>query len=182
MRIVSWNPDAPRADPQTLLAILGSHEPEALCLHDSDVFAEAFPLHEMYDLGYYVKIHGTQTGRGVALVSPEPPRAVRRDRTAVMSGQLASIRVLVGCGDGDALREHVEARVAPHELLLAVDPNLGDALAAQLRLVRVRPDAPFFTRAPLASHVVGVEVVQTHPMLRLEGLPALEIPDRDVVR
>lgn len=182
MQIVSWNPRARRATAQTLLSILRDHEPEALCLHDSDVLSEDFPLHELYDLGYYVKIHGVQGGGGVALLSPEPPRAVRREEAPVLSGLLASIRVLVGSGDRDALCEHVRSRVAPHELLLVVDPGFPEDLADALRLTRLAPGAPFFAREPLRERFVSVEELETHPALRLEGLRPLEIPDRDVVR
>lgn len=182
MQIVSWNPTAHRATPQALLALLQTHEPEALCLHDSDVLADEFPLHELYDLGYYVKIHGSVDGTGVALLSPEPPRTVRRDASAVLSGELAAIRIVVGSGDLAALVEHVEARVAPHEQLLVVDPRLDCDRAADLRLLQLAPSMPFFTREPLAGRLTEVSYVAEHPQVRFTGIRPLEIPDRDMTR
>lgn len=183
VRIVSWTPGTPGGG-QALLAFLQRHEPEVLCLHATEVLDDDFPLHALYDEGYYAKIHGAQGGPGVALISPEPPRDVRRhperegDGPLVLSGTLAGMRVVVGGGDSPTLVQHVRRKVAAHEAVLVVDRALGGEEARGIQLTRLAPEQPFFARGPLAERSAGVEMLDEHPAVRLRGVRALDIPDR----
>jgi len=102
MRIITWNVNSVRPRLERLLALLGRHAPDLLCLQETKVTDEAFPRDAIEAQGYHVACHGQKTYNGVALVSREPPEDVRRgfpadpaaDEARVISATLDGLRVV----------------------------------------------------------------------------------------
>jgi exodeoxyribonuclease-3 len=78
VRIATWNVNSVTARLPRLVDWLGTVEPDVLCLQETKVSAEDFPLADVGDLGYEVAAHGTGRWNGVALLSRVGFADVRR--------------------------------------------------------------------------------------------------------
>jgi exodeoxyribonuclease-3 len=79
MKVVSWNVNSVVARRERLLAWLGKHQPDVLCLQELKSVDDGFPRAEVEALGYHVALHGQRTYNGVAVLSRTPIQDVRKD-------------------------------------------------------------------------------------------------------
>jgi exodeoxyribonuclease-3 len=74
MKIATWNVNSIRKRLDRVIAWLGEHQPDVLCVQETKVEDGTFPRTELEKAGYTVLCHGQKTYNGVALLSREPPR------------------------------------------------------------------------------------------------------------
>lgn len=72
MRIATWNVNSVRTRLDQVLAWLSRERPEVLCLQETKVADELFPLQAFEQLGYAVVISGQKAYNGVAILSLLP--------------------------------------------------------------------------------------------------------------
>lgn len=110
MRIITWNVNSVRTRLERLVAVLERHEPDVLCLQELKVADEEFPMLEIKRVGYHAAVLGQRTYNGVAILSREEARDVRR-----------------GCDDGieDSQARLIGARVRGVRVISAYVPNGG---------------------------------------------------------
>jgi exodeoxyribonuclease-3 len=110
MRIATWNVNSVRTRLEQVCAWLERERPEVLCLQETKVADELFPLQAFRDLGYEVKISGQKAYNGVAIVSllpmedvqvgflpllPDDPDAAQLgEQKRVLSARIEGLRVL----------------------------------------------------------------------------------------
>ena len=110
MRIATWNVNSVRTRLEQVLAWLGTERPEVLCLQETKVADELFPLAAFQALGYEAAISGQKAYNGVAILSRLPIEDVRvgfaallpddpeapglGEQKRVISAQIAGLRVL----------------------------------------------------------------------------------------
>jgi exodeoxyribonuclease-3 len=78
MRIATWNVNSVRARRDRLVAFLGRHAPDVLCLQELKVVDDDFPWDDVRAAGYDAAAFGQKTYNGVAILAREPPRDVVR--------------------------------------------------------------------------------------------------------
>ena len=69
MDIVTWNVNSLRARMPRVIEFLSSRKPDVLCLQETKVVDELFPLEPLEELGYSAAFHGQKTYNGVAILS-----------------------------------------------------------------------------------------------------------------
>ena len=110
MRIATWNVNSVRTRLDQVLAWLEAEAPEVLCLQETKVADELFPLAPFRALGYEAAISGQKAYNGVAILSrlpiedvqvgfaallPDDPEAPGLgEQKRVISAQIAGLRVL----------------------------------------------------------------------------------------
>ena len=110
MRIATWNVNSVRTRLEQVLAWLGTERPEVLCLQETKVADELFPLAPFRALGYEAAISGQKAYNGVAILSrlpiedvqvgfaallPDDPEAPSLgEQKRLISAQIAGLRVL----------------------------------------------------------------------------------------
>lgn len=107
MRIASWNVNSVRTRLDQVLAWLQTHEPDVLCLQETKVSDDLFPLQAFEQIGYHCAISGQKAYNGVALISREPLEDVQvgfdallpdagplSEQKRVISGMLDGVRIL----------------------------------------------------------------------------------------
>ena len=72
MRIATWNVNSVRTRLDQVLAWLQQERPEVLCLQETKVTDELFPLEAFEGLGYAMAISGQKAYNGVAILSRLP--------------------------------------------------------------------------------------------------------------
>lgn len=76
MRVATFNCNSIRARLPIVIAWLGAHRPDVLCLQETKVRDEEFPAQAFREAGYHVVFHGQKGYNGVAIASVAEPRAV----------------------------------------------------------------------------------------------------------
>jgi exodeoxyribonuclease-3 len=152
VKLATWNVNSIRARHERLVAWIGEHRPDVLCLQETKVEDHAFPAMELRALGYDVAMHGQRTYNGVAILSRTPMTDVRRgfgdgddeSQTRLIAATIAGVRVLsVYVPNGESvgtekyrwklawmerLRRHLATVVAPERpLVLCGDFNVAPA-------------------------------------------------------
>ena len=84
MRIASWNVNSVRTRLDQVLAWLEQEQPDVLCLQETKVSDELFPLAAFEQLGYQCAISGQKSYNGVALLSRLPLEDVQIGFTALL--------------------------------------------------------------------------------------------------
>ena len=100
MKLATWNVNSIRARIDHLLAWLALRQPDAVCLQETKVVDELFPVDRLAEAGYSAAYWGERTYNGVAILSREPvtdvrtafPLAENPDRRLI-SGLLHGIRI-----------------------------------------------------------------------------------------
>ena len=107
-KIITWNVNSIRARHDRLLALLGRHEPDVLCLQELKLEEEKFPWEDVRAAGYHAVCVGQKSYNGVAILSRTEPEDVRR-----------------GMGDGgdDSQARLISARVRGIRVFSAYFPN-----------------------------------------------------------
>lgn len=77
MRIATWNVNSVRTRLDQVRAWLERERPEVLCLQETKVADDLFPLQAFRDLGYAVEISGQKAYNGVAILSLLPMEDVQ---------------------------------------------------------------------------------------------------------
>ena len=110
MRIATWNVNSVRTRLDQVCAWLAREQPEVLCLQETKVADDLFPLQAFEALGYAVTISGQKAYNGVAILSrlpledvqvgfapllPDDPEAVRLgEQKRVLSARIEGLRLL----------------------------------------------------------------------------------------
>lgn len=102
MQVATWNVNSIRTRVEHVVTWLQDHPVDVLCLQETKVVDDAFPLEPFQDLGYNVYVHGQKAYNGVALLSLAPLQDVcrgfgaRLDPDQVMDLDQQA-RVISGC-------------------------------------------------------------------------------------
>jgi exodeoxyribonuclease-3 len=102
LSVVTWNVNSLRARLPLVLRWVKQHRPDVLCLQETKVEDELFPLDDFTIFGYHEALHGQKTYNGVALLSRRPIEAVARgfdgkggdEQKRLIAGTVAGIRVV----------------------------------------------------------------------------------------
>lgn len=78
MRVATWNVNSVRSRQDRLLAWLGRHSPDVLCLQELKSTDEKYPHQEIRAAGYESAVYGQKTYNGVAVLSRNAPDEIRR--------------------------------------------------------------------------------------------------------
>jgi exodeoxyribonuclease-3 len=78
MKLATWNINSIRARQERLLAWLDQHQPDVVCLQETKVIDDGFPMAALVERGYSVAAHGQRTYNGVAILGREPLRDITR--------------------------------------------------------------------------------------------------------
>ena len=78
MKIISFNINGLRARPHQLEALVEQYQPDVLGLQEIKVADEQFPYELVEHLGYHVFHHGQKGHYGVALLTKQQPKAIRK--------------------------------------------------------------------------------------------------------
>ena len=69
VKIASWNVNSVRSRISNILDWIKSEKPDILCLQETKVIDNDFPLSQFEEIGYNVKTHGQKSYNGVATLS-----------------------------------------------------------------------------------------------------------------
>lgn len=76
LKIVTWNVNSIRLRAEALQRLLAEEAPDVICLQETKVANDLFPLQLFRDLGYpHVEAHGQKMYNGVAIAARRPFRA-----------------------------------------------------------------------------------------------------------
>ncbi len=108
MKLATWNVNSIRTRLDRLLAWLGAHAPDVLCLQEIKLVDELFPLEAIRAAGYHAAVFGQKTYNGVAILSRIEPVVLSR-----------------GFGDGvdDPQARFLDVRVGEIRVLDCYVPN-----------------------------------------------------------
>ncbi|MDO5032300.1 exodeoxyribonuclease III [Corynebacterium sp.] len=77
MRIATWNINSVRTRAQRAVDLLAKHDIDVLCLQETKVADDKFPVSVFEEAGYHVTCHGLNQWNGVAIISKEQPEEVQ---------------------------------------------------------------------------------------------------------
>jgi exodeoxyribonuclease-3 len=105
MQIATWNVNSIRTRLTHLTDWLSTHAIDVLCLQETKVTDQDFPLPPIHALGYQAYIYGQKSYNGVALLSREPLSDVRLGFASVLGETVTADlddqkRVICGLLDG----------------------------------------------------------------------------------
>lgn len=78
MKVVTWNVNSIRSRLDQVLDWMEEYEPDAVCLQETKIPDQEFPIDEFGDIGYDVYTYGSGGYAGVAIATREEAQAVRR--------------------------------------------------------------------------------------------------------
>ena len=78
MKIISWNVNSIRARLQHILELLNEEKPSLLCLQETKIVDDQFPIKHFSDLGYHSYFSGVPSYNGVAILSKKKLKDVKR--------------------------------------------------------------------------------------------------------
>jgi exodeoxyribonuclease III len=102
MRIATWNVNSLRVRLETLVPWLTEDGPDVVCLQETKVTDDLFPMQALADVGYQAVFTGQKTYNGVALLSRLPitdvvmalPDAPPEDEKRFIAATIAGVRVI----------------------------------------------------------------------------------------
>jgi exodeoxyribonuclease-3 len=102
VRIATWNVNSLRVRLETLVPWLTQDGPDVVCLQETKVTDDHFPVQALADLGYQAVFTGQKTYNGVALLSRLPitevilalPGAPLEDEKRFIAATIAGVRVI----------------------------------------------------------------------------------------
>jgi exodeoxyribonuclease-3 len=115
VKLATWNVNSIRARLERVLAWLEARRPDVLCLQETKVADDAFPVDEMKARGYEIAFHGQRTYNGVAILSRTPLTDVTRG---------------FGDGDDDAQARLIAATTAGVRVMSVYVPN-GESVGSE---------------------------------------------------
>lgn len=100
MKIATWNVNSIRTRLHHVVDWLTNHPVDVLCLQETKVVDEKFPLEAFTEIGYEAYTFGQPSYNGVAILSRSPLSDVSRGFTGVLGDEVAEIdaqkRVITG--------------------------------------------------------------------------------------
>ena len=185
MKLATWNINSIRARNDRVFAWLEREQPDVLCLQETKVEDEGFPVDAFRKAGYEVAIHGQRSYNGVAIASRRPLEDVTRgfadghddNEARVITARIAGVRVVcIYVPNGqelasdkytyklawfDRLRLYLERTAKPTDALLVcgdmnVTPDDRDVWSPEKWKDQIHCSAP--ERAALAA-VLGFGLV-----------------------
>lgn len=78
MKIATWNVNSVRSRLKRLLGWIERTRPDAVCLQETKVTDQAFPVAPIREAGYHAVVHGQKTYNGVAILSRSEPAEISR--------------------------------------------------------------------------------------------------------
>lgn len=93
MRIASWNVNSVRTRLEQVLTWLEQEQPEVLCLQETKVSDDLFPVEAFAALGYTSSISGQKAYNGVAILSRLPLEDVQIGFEALLPGDADAARL-----------------------------------------------------------------------------------------
>lgn len=151
MRIASWNVNSLRVRLRHVLDWVKENAPDVVCIQETKLVDDKFPVAELNEAGYEVVYHGQPTYNGVAILSRSAPHDVRKgmpafedDQARFIAATIDGIRVInlyvpngqeVGSDKYEYklrwlahLRGVIEAELAAHpDLVVLGDFNIAPA-------------------------------------------------------
>jgi len=102
LSVATWNVNSLRARLPGVLRWVRERKPDVLCLQETKVPDEDFPLDDFTILGYHEALHGQKTYNGVAILSRRPLSGVARgfdgtggeEQKRLIAATVADIRVV----------------------------------------------------------------------------------------
>ncbi|HET8938554.1 MAG TPA: exodeoxyribonuclease III [Polyangiales bacterium] len=118
LKIATWNVNSIKARGDRLIAWLGRHAPDVLCLQELKVDDAGFPHAAVREAGYNTVLHGQKTYNGVAILARAP---------------LEDVRVGFSDDPEDTQARHIEATVHGMRVMSVYVPNGGDGAGEKWR-------------------------------------------------
>ncbi|MEA2581111.1 MAG: exodeoxyribonuclease [Actinomycetota bacterium] len=78
MKVITWNVNSIRQRLPRVLALLARHQPDVVCLQETKVADDGFPLLELSGAGYHAVTFGQRAYNGVAIFARQEPTDVMR--------------------------------------------------------------------------------------------------------
>ncbi len=78
MQIATWNVNSIRTRLDQVIAWLEEVNPDLLCIQETKVSDQLFPLQKLKDKGYEVSFYGQKAYNGVAIISKHPLEDIRK--------------------------------------------------------------------------------------------------------
>jgi len=130
MRIATWNVNSVRTRLDQVCAWLVQERPEVLCLQETKVADDLFPLQAFRELGYQVAISGQKAYNGVAMLSLLPLEDVRAGFGSLLPDDPAAAEL-------DAQKRLLSARIEGLRILNLYVPN-GSSLRSEKYAYKLR--------------------------------------------
>lgn len=96
LSVATWNVNSIRARMDLLLEWLRGNEPDVVCLQETKVRDEEFPVDVFDERGYNVAFKGQKTYNGVCILSREPLDDVKEDFDAIEGDDRRLLQARVG--------------------------------------------------------------------------------------
>ena len=185
MRIATWNVNSVRTRLEQVLAWLAAERPEVLCLQETKVADELFPLEPFRALGYEAAISGQKAYNGVAILSRLPIEDVQVGFAALLPDDPEA----PGLGEQKRL---ISAQIAGLRLLNLYVPN-GSSLRSEkyayklewLACLKRYLDAQETQGEPLVmvgDFNIALEARDIHDPARLNGGIMASEPERQALQ
>ncbi|MBD2550480.1 exodeoxyribonuclease III [Microcystis elabens FACHB-917] len=185
MRIATWNVNSVRTRRDQVCAWLAAEAPDVLCLQETKVADELFPLAAFEALGYRAVISGQKSYNGVAILSRRPIEDVRVGFAALLPDDPAAVEL------GEQKRV-ISAWIEGVRVLNLYVPN-GSALTSDkypyklewlacLRRYLKAQDAEGEPLAMVGDFNIALEARDIHDPERLSGGIMASDPERQALR
>lgn len=185
LRIATWNVNSVRTRRDQVCAWLAAEAPDVLCLQETKVADELFPLAAFEALGYRAVISGQKSYNGVAILSRRPIEDVRVGFAALLPDDPAAVEL------GEQKRV-ISAWIEGVRVLNLYVPN-GSALTSDkypyklewlacLRRYLKAQDAEGEPLAMVGDFNIALEARDIHDPERLSGGIMASDPERQALR
>lgn len=176
MKLAAWNVNSLKVRLPQLLDFLATRQPDAVCLQETKLTDDAFPVAELEAAGYHAVFAGQKTYNGVAILSRSTPFDVQTGipgfddaQQRVIAATVEGVRlVCVYCPNGQSLDSDKYAyKLAWFDALIAW---LKDELARHPKL------------AVLGDYNVAPEDRDVHDPQAWQGSVLVSEPEREKFR
>lgn len=176
MKLAAWNVNSLKVRLPQLLDFLATRQPDAVCLQETKLTDDAFPVAELEAAGYHAVFTGQKTYNGVAILSRGTPADIKTGipgfddaQQRVIAATVDGVRlVCVYCPNGQSLdSEKYAYKLAWFDALIAW---LKDELARHPKL------------AVLGDYNVAPEDRDVHDPQAWQGSVLVSEPEREKFR
>jgi len=81
--IATWNVNSIRTRLSQIIDWINKARPDILCLQETKVIDDSFPIEPFEKLGYSVEVYGQKSYNGVAIISKRSQKMLKKDSTVV---------------------------------------------------------------------------------------------------
>ena len=176
MKLAAWNVNSLKVRLPQLLDFLATRQPDAVCLQETKLTDDAFPVAELETAGYHAVFAGQKTYNGVAILSRSTPTDIQTGipgfddaQQRVIAATVEGVRlVCVYCPNGQSLdSDKYPYKLAWFDALIAW---LKDELARHPKL------------AVLGDYNVAPEDRDVHDPQAWQGSVLVSEPEREKFR